>query len=55
MDITRGLDPCLDHPLDLIGFFFDPFYAGDHAASRVTEKFVRPRKHDKTHLLAEKI
>src|SRR4030095_11228931 len=30
-------------------------HAGDYTASRITEKFVGPDKHNKTHLLAEKI
>src|SRR5436189_92577 len=46
-------DPCLDHSLNLIRLFFDLLHAGYHTASRVTEKFVGPRKHDKPHLLTE--
>src|SRR5436305_10844621 len=55
MNITVGLDTRFDDSLDLIRPFFDALYSRHKAASRKTEKFVRPRKDNKAQLLAEKI
>src|SRR4029077_18908293 len=54
-EVAGGLNPYRYSPLAPLRLFLDLLDAGHYTACGVTEKFVGPDKHNKPHLLAEKI